>query len=149
TVGYPECGGDQYPAATLRRRLEHHSSRLLRHAALRSPALGTWLLRKARRAGATVFGDTSKVVRSGNWHGNDTVWRMCLDLNTIVLYGTPDGTFRPPDPASRKTCLSLVDGLIAGHGDGPVDPDPSPAGMLLLGRDPALVDTVAAVVMGF
>jgi uncharacterized protein (DUF362 family) len=149
TVGYPENGGDQYPAATLGRRLEHHSSRLLRRAALRSPALGTWLFRRARRIGGKVFGETSKVVRSGNWHGNDTTWRMCLDLNKIVLYGNSDGTLRPPGPSSRKAYLSLVDGLIAGHGDGPVDPDPFPAGTVLLGRDPALVDSVAAVMMGF
>src|SRR6185503_10569476 len=134
TVGFPENGGDQYPSGTLGRRIEHHTATILRRAALRSPALGTWLLRKARRAGSTVFGETRRVIRSGNWHGNDTVWRMCLDLNKLVLYGNADGSFRCPDLASRKPYLSFVDGIIAGQGDGPVDPDPLDAGVILFGR---------------
>jgi hypothetical protein len=42
-----------------------------------------------------ILGETGKVIRSGNWHGNDTIWRMILDLNKILLYGNPDGTMRP------------------------------------------------------
>ena len=85
-------------------------------------------------------GDNDHVVRSGNWHGNDTAWRMCLDLNKIVLYGRPDGTFRAADRAGRKTYLSFIDGVVGGQGNGPMDPDPLPAGAILFGADPGSVD---------
>jgi uncharacterized protein (DUF362 family) len=149
TIGYPENGGDQYPEATIRRRIEHAGATVLRAAALRIPTLGTWMLRHARRTGASVFGETSRVVRSGNWHGNDTTWRMCLDLNKVVLYGNRDGSIRAPEPSSRKPFLSFVDGIIAGQGNGPIDPDPAPTGLVLFGTNPVPVDAAAALLMGF
>jgi uncharacterized protein (DUF362 family) len=149
TVGTPRDGGDQYPKRTLKRTVEHHSVQWLRKVALAMPAVGPWLLRRGRRAGKRVFGDTDTVVRSGNWFGNDTIWRMCLDLNKLVLYGNADGTLRAPTPEHRKTYLSFVDGIIAGQGNGPMNPDPLDAGVLLFGRNPAGVDAAAAVIMGF
>jgi uncharacterized protein (DUF362 family) len=149
TIGSPRSGGDQFPNQSLVRSLEHASAATLRKVALKMPGLGTWLLRRARSAGKKVFGDTNKVVRSGNWYGNDTTWRMCLDLNKIVLYGNADGTFREPQLANRKAYLSFVDGIIGGQGDGPMDPDPLDSRLILFGVNPAAVDAAAAVLMGF
>lgn len=149
TIGSPDNGGDQFPRSSLREKIEHHTANSLRKTALSIPGIGTWLLRKARNAGKTVFGDNNTVIRSGNWYGNDTTWRMCLDLNKIVLYGNSDGTFRNLEPSQRKTYLSFVDGFVAGEGNGPMDPDPVHAGVLLFGSNPALVDAAAAVIMGF
>ena len=149
TVGTPRDGGDQFPSMTLRRTIEHHTAATLRKVALGMPGVGTRLLRRARKAGKRVFGDNDRVVRSGNWHGNDTTWRMCLDLNKIVLYGRPDGTFRAADHAGRKTYLSFIDGVVGGQGNGPMDPDPLPAGAILFGADPGSVDAAAASLMGF
>jgi hypothetical protein len=81
----------------------------------------------ARGVGKPVFGDTDSTVRSGNWFGNDTIWRMCLDLNKIVFYGNADGSLREPEPQNRKRHYVLVDGIIAGEGRGPLNPDPVPA----------------------
>src|SRR5574339_536254 len=61
-----------------------------------------------KRAGRLVFGDTQKVVRSGNWHGNDTCWRMVLDLNKCLFYY--DGEGRPRREPRRY--LAVVDGVI-------------------------------------
>lgn len=149
TVGSARHGGDQYPQLSLKRRIEHHSASALRKVATSMPGVGTWLLRRARKAGKSVFGDTSQVVRSGNWYGNDTTWRMCLDLNKIVLYGRQDGTFRAGTPDQRKTYLSIVDGILGGQGDGPMNPDPLESRVILFGSNPAAVDACAAVVMGF
>lgn len=149
TVGTPRDGGDQYPDRTLRRTIEHHSVQFLRKVSLKVPGLGPWLLRRARRAGKGVFGDTSKTVRSGNWYGNDTTWRMCLDLNKICLFGNGDGSLRDGRPENRKRYLSFVDGIMAGEGDGPMDPDPVASGLLLFGCNPVAVDAVAGVLMGF
>jgi hypothetical protein len=99
-----------------------------------------------RRGGTRAFGDTEEVVRSGNWWGNDTVWRMCLDLNKLARYGRVDGTIADA-PVRRH--LALVDGIIAGQGRGPMNPDPLPAGVVLFGISEANVDAVATVLLGF
>jgi hypothetical protein len=121
----------------------------LRKLAVKFPAVGSRVLQRARRAGAQVFGDTETVIRSGNWHGNDTIWRMCLDLNKIVAYGSPDGTLRVPHLENRKRHIALVDGLIAGEGRGPMNPDPVFAGLLIFGTNPPSVDAACAWLMGF
>jgi len=149
TVGSPRDGGDQFPVRSIRNRLEQRGAATLRGFALATPVIGTLVLRRARRIGKRTFGDNDSVVRSGNWHGNDTTWRMCLDLNKIVIYGNPDGSLREPGPSRRKPYLSFVDGIVAGEGNGPIDTDPVPVGLILFGTNPAEVDAVAAVVMGF
>ena len=149
TVGNPCNGGDQFPEGNWKHEIEHSVASSLRSASLKYPAIGTLLNRKTRRVGMRVFGDTETVIRSGNWYGNDTTWRMCLDLNKIILYGNPDGTFRENRPENRKRFLSFVDGIIAGEGSGPMNPDPKPAGLVLFGTDPGAVDAAATVLMGF
>jgi hypothetical protein len=149
TIGSPRNGGDQFPNASWKHSIEHFGAATLRRLALSAPGVGTWMLRRARKAGKKVFGDTTKVIRSGNWYGNDTTWRMCLDLNKLVLYGNPDGSLREARPENRKTFLSFVDGIIGGQGDGPMDPDPLESGVVLFGANPAAVDAAAAALLGF
>ena len=43
----------------------------------------------------------------------------------------------------------FVDGVIAGEGNGPMDPDPVAAGLMLFGFHPASTDAACAAVMGF
>lgn len=105
--------------------------------------------RWARRGAESVFGTTDEVVRSGNWHGNDTCWRMCLDLNKLIFYGNADGSLRPSDPSSRRRYFVLADAIVAGSGNGPMTPVPIHCGMLLFGEHPASVDAAAATLMGF
>jgi hypothetical protein len=100
-----------------------------------------------RNAGIRVLGDSETVVRNGNWIGNDTCWRMALDLNRCLLYGNPDGSWR--DAAHPKPYLSIVDGVVSGEGNGPLCPDPIECGLLVAGTGPAEVDAVVAKLMGF
>jgi hypothetical protein len=98
-----------------------------------------------KKMGRLVFGDTQKVVRSGNWHGNDTCWRMVLDLNKCFFFFDGSG-------ARRKApirYLAIVDGIIAGEGNGPMTPDAKPCGIVLAGTHPVAVDCVGATLMGF
>ena len=44
--------------------------------------------------------------------------------------------------------LSIVDGIVAGQGEGPLGATPVAAGLLLAGCDPCLVDYVATKAMG-
>jgi hypothetical protein len=49
------------------------------------PVVGPLLHRYARKAGKKVYGTEHTTIRSGNWYGNDTTWRMCLDLNKLCF----------------------------------------------------------------
>jgi uncharacterized protein (DUF362 family) len=146
TEGDPTAGGDERPCVDSKGRTERNLVHLFRKLSLGIPGIGPWLHRIARRAGKKVFGDTEEIIRSGNWWGNDTVWRMCLDLNKIALYGRSDGQLSST-PMRRH--YTLVDGIIAGEGRGPMNPDPVAAGVLLFGVNPASVDAVCACLMGF
>lgn len=149
TEGSPAEGGDECPTRSVPHRLERFALRYLRLLSLRAPNAGSWAHRYARRLGSRLFGDTDRVIRSGNWYGNDTIWRTCLDLNKLIFYGAPDGSLREPSTSNRKRHFVLVDGIIAGEGAGPMDPDPVPAGIVLFGLHPASVDAAAACLMGF
>jgi hypothetical protein len=72
-----------------------------------------------------------------------------LDLNKIVAYGQPDGSLRLGDSKHRRRHLVLVDGIVAGQGNGPMNPDLLPAGIILFGTNPPSVDAAATVIMGF
>jgi hypothetical protein len=92
---------------------------------------------------ARLFG--SDATFDGSWSGNDTIWRTCLDLNRILLYGKPDGTL---SDVPQRTLLYVTDAIIAGEGEGPLAPTPKPLGLLSLGLNPAAVDYVHAFLMG-
>jgi uncharacterized protein (DUF362 family) len=149
TLGAPSEGGDEVPSLTWRRRIERRGVKVMRAAALALPGLGPRLFLRAKRAGRVAFGDTEAVVRSGNWFGNDTTWRMCLDLNKALLYGGTDGRLHGVGEARRKRYLTLVDGILAGDGRGPMNPDPVEAGLVVFGSDPVVVDSACATFMGF
>ncbi|MBZ5679387.1 MAG: DUF362 domain-containing protein [Acidobacteriia bacterium] len=149
TEGAPQSGGDEHPSPDLKHRTERKLAAAVRGLSLRMPVVGPWVHRVARGVGKPVFGDTEQTVRSGNWFGNDTVWRMCLDLNKIVSYGNSDGSLRDAQPRNRKRHYLLVDGIMAGQGRGPLNPDPVATGVVLFGVHPPSVDAVCAYLMGF
>ena len=145
SIGTPSEGGDAYPASPLHRRLEGRLLRTIKPLLARSEAASraAGLVKPAARR---VLGDTMTVVRSGNWWGNDTVWRMILDLDRILLYARPDGSLAD-EP--QRTTVSLVDGIVSGEGDGPDAPSPVRTNVVIAGTDFVAVDIVAATFMGF
>ncbi len=144
-IGTPAEGGDEFPRSDAATKFQSRAIRAFKAAALRSgPATKLWGP-TARRIGSKVFGDTSAVVRSGNWYGNDTTWRMVLDLNKVLLHF--DGAAQPRTKPLRY--LSIIDGIIAGEGDGPMEADAKPCGVLIAGTNPVATDFVAAQLMGF
>ncbi len=84
--------------------------------------------------------------RDGNWSGNDTAWRMVVDLNTLLLYGDRDGRLQP---TQTRGYFSLIDGIVGGAGEGPMNPIPMPSGVVLAGFNPLSVDWCATQLMGF
>jgi uncharacterized protein (DUF362 family) len=85
-------------------------------------------------------------VRDGNWRGNDTTWRMVVDLNTILLYADREGRLRD-EPVRRY--FSVIDGIVGGAGEGPMNPTPAASGVVLAGFNPLSVDWCGAQLMGF
>lgn len=145
TEGTPSDGGDQFPDRSLKYKIEHIAVKLARSIALNIPYIGTNVAKRLRRAGTAAFGDGREVIRSGNWYGNDTTWRMVLDLNRCLLYGNHDGTFR----TSPKRYYSLIDGIIGMEGMGPMQGDAVDSRVIIGGSDPVAVDMVASRIMGF
>ena len=145
TWGSPKVGGDDYPDQTLKRRIETFCSKLVKRVIIRIPYIGIKMAQILRAEGVKVFGATQTTIRSGNWYGNDTTWRMTLDLNRCLIYGNPDGTFRQ----TKKRYYSVIDGVIAMEGAGPMQGDPKECGVYISGEDPASVDAVATTLMGF
>ena len=146
TEGCPADGGDEFPDDRWAHRMERAVKKAGRRLALAVPGLGTWTYRKARNLGKVVLGDSDTVIRNGNWSGNDTCWRMVLDLNRALLYGNADGSWRA---SGARAYLAVVDGIVGGEGDGPTSPDPVRSGVLITGADPAQVDAAACRLMGF
>jgi hypothetical protein len=146
TDGCPAEGGDDRPVLGWADWVETRLKPLVQAATLRAPAIGGPLYRLARRQTHALFAD-GPTIRNGNWQGNDTCWRMALDLNRALLYADRDGTLRTA--AQRKRYFCIVDGIIGGEGNGPTDPAPVFSNVLIAGGNPAAIDAVAARLMAF
>jgi uncharacterized protein (DUF362 family) len=70
---------------------------------------------------------------------------MVLDLNKCVYFFDGAGHRR----VKPLRYLTVVDGVMAGEGNGPMAPDPKACGLLLAGTHPVAVDCAAATLMGF
>lgn len=145
TWGSPKHGGDDYPDTSFKRQFETWGSKFVKRIIINIPFIGIKMAQILRAEGEKVFGATHNTIRSGNWYGNDTTWRMTLDLNRCLIYGNPDGTFRK----TKKRYYSVIDGVIAMEGAGPMQGDPKVCGIYISGEDPASVDAVATTLMGF
>jgi len=145
--GTPAQDGDQFPDDRLKRRLERACVRAFRKLFPLLGPLRSLLARPVQGLGKRVFGDTNvDTIRSGNWFGNDTTWRMVADLARIFLYADENGCLHGR-PVRR--CLNIVDGIVAGEGNGPLDPTPKACGVILAGTNPVAVDLACARLMGF
>ncbi|AUX26501.1 hypothetical protein SOCEGT47_070700 [Sorangium cellulosum] len=134
TEGDPSVGGDEFDRPQrLGEVVEDKLSRL--------PLPGDHsLVARAPRLGAPP-----KVI-DGSWEGNNTLFRTILDLNRILFFASREGALRG-EPQRRY--LTIVDGIVAGEGEGPLGATPVRAGLLIGGFDPGVVDAVASRGMGF
>ena len=142
-VGGEKIGGDCYPGGNLILRLSEH---MLDMANRR---IGSKMYRPLRIMSKLLWISTSKTPKhslAAAWHGNDTTWRMVMDLNVIAKYGRSDGTV---SDKPQRDILYICDGIIGGQGDGPLHPDPLPLGVVMVSENPALMDTALARLMGF
>ena len=143
-VGSAHEGGDEFPNRRLVDRLRSRATEWARPRLQAGKGLG--LFRLARRAERVARGDD--FIRAGNWYGNRTTWRMCLDLNRAFLYSDAKGLHLDAPRPVRKA-LHLLDGVVAGEGGGPLAPHARPLGAVVASTDPVAADLVAVRLMGF
>jgi uncharacterized protein (DUF362 family) len=147
TEGLPSEGGDQFAEETLKRKIEQRVTIAAKRLMLgMGPTLSrgfVWL----KKLGIRVFGDTNRdTIRSGNWYGNDTIWRTVYDVMRAWIYADKQGRLCT-EPQRKFLCI--VDGIIGGDGNGPLAPNRRECGVCLAGFDPIAVDTASAALMGF
>jgi uncharacterized protein (DUF362 family) len=142
-LGGSRTGGDCYEGGNPFKLLAEH----FLDAGNKREGLIAYLLRQASRTSfriARALGSDQNL--EGSWHGNDTIWRTCLDLNRILIYGRPDGTL---SDTPQRRILSITDALVCGEGDGPLSPTPHYLGILTLATNSAAAEYVHAHLMGF
>ncbi len=145
--GTPSQGGDQFCDNAVKRRIERTTVAQFKRVFPLLGPLRPLIAGPVKAFGRRVFGDTNTdTVRSGNWYGNDTTWRMVLDLNRILFYADADGRVHE-HPVRRL--FSIVDGIIGGEGNGPLDPVAKQSGIVVAGFNPVAVDFACARLMGF
>jgi uncharacterized protein (DUF362 family) len=152
--GAPKWGGDEYrdenrwlywAQTTLRERFQK-KSRLL-YSVLKP---GWELLKKVRGIETRLDHPSAQpknfYIAGGAWHGNDTLWRMIYDLNLVIQCADAQGQLQK---TRQRHCFTIVDGLIAGEGNGPLEPFPRETDWLICGDDPFAVDAALCYFMGF
>lgn len=143
-VGMPAHGGDEFPGGGPMDRVRSRAIEWARPHLARGRFLSAF--RAARRLENATRGND--FIRSGNWHGNRTAWRMCLDLNRCFYYS--DATqLRLEAEAPVRRVLTVLDGVVAGEGDGPLAPTDVALGAVVASCDPVAADLVAIRLMGF
>lgn len=88
----------------------------------------------------------SKVYFEGSWYGNDTLWRCIKDLNKIVLYADKNGKMQKE---TQRKYLCIVDAVLAGEKEGPMEQVPKKFGVVFGGLNPVYVDYVATKLMKY
>jgi len=143
-VGAAAEGGDEFPGRSLLDRARSAATEIAR--GLLKRGIGARAIRLVRRAETAARGDS--FIRSGNWYGNRTTWRMCVDLNRCLYYSDAHGAhFDARGPV--RSVLTVIDGVIAGEGEGPLAPVDVPLGVVLAATDPIALDLAAVRLMGF
>lgn len=141
--GSPANNGDEYPRSTP---LHNFASAL----ADRVTTLGSDLPANALRVTSKLLYRSLRLgpsgIMAGSWYGNDTAWRMALDIARVLRFARTDGTLA--NTPQRKH-LVVVDGIIGGEGEGPVYPQARHAGIVIFGSDPAWTDYACATAMCF
>jgi hypothetical protein len=141
-LGSPATGGDEFPIDRVLARL---ASRLDDTV----PSLGISPFANGARVLAKVMTRAAQLGRNvmwGAWHGNDTAWRMTLDIARILRSADREGRLQPK-PVRRH--LAFVDGIVAGEGEGPLRPRPRKTGLVLFSPDPVAADFACALLMGY
>jgi len=151
-IGFPLFGGDEYPSPPA---LSDYPKLFIQHflndfvpervfIAVRDFFRGTSLAKKYSELISTSD-QRAKVLR-GAWDGNDSIWRMTVDIYNLFVC---DHAGYRAAQGKRFKSFSVVDGIIGGSSNGPHFPEKVESGVILAGADLLAVDTVACRLMDF
>lgn len=149
-LGGTILGGDSYPGL--------HPLRLFRELCLNNrdhqipdvQMFEKWnkyaqLFSKADRWMTKIF-HNNRHIFEGAWSGNDTVWRMALDIFKIIECGDKHGQIHEKP---QREIWTLVDAVICGEGNGPLNPDPFNLGMIFFSTSAKALDLVLGQLIGY
>lgn len=157
TLGTPSEGGDQFPEGFLtpiqhkvikfeRWMYDHFLAKnTIPHELIHRIIYGFFYLKIFSHFGLKIP-QKVRVFDAGNWYGNDTAWRMVVDLAKIVYFADKNGILHT-EP--QRKFFSIVDGIVGGENNGPLIPDPKKIGILIGGNNLLAVDLISTRLMGF
>lgn len=145
TVGSSEEGGDEYRFKDLRKRVLSKLTDVIERTKSKTWRDLAYFAWRSLYFTRHIFPYKDKYFE-GDWYGNDTTWRTILDSNRILLYANKKGEIQP---IIQRKYFSLVDGVIAGEGEGPMATTPKKCGVIAAGFEPAILDAICSCLMGF
>lgn len=86
------------------------------------------------------------VFSEGSWYGNDTIWRCVKDLNKIIFFADKQGKM---EKNIQRKYLCIVDAVLAGEGEGPMEQANKTFGVVFGGINPVYIDYAAAKLMRY
>jgi len=158
SLGTPKDGGDQFPDGLLTPKEEgiirferwmydnFLARRSVGYECIHRFLYGFLYLKILRHLGLSIPKD-KRLLDAGNWYGNDSAWRMVVDLMKILHH--TDARGKLCTSLSPRRTFSIIDGIIGGENKGPLAPDPKHSGVLIGGEHLLAVDIVGTRLMGF
>jgi uncharacterized protein (DUF362 family) len=143
--GSVEEGGDEYLHKSIRKRLLTRLNEKMDVTTNRYYLILMRMLHFSINGTKLIFPYKDQYFE-GSWYGNDTIPRTIIDLNKIIFYADKNGVLK--DEVQRKMFI-IVDGIIAGEKEGPLEPRPKNCGALVSGFNPVAVDLFCSRIMGF
>lgn len=144
TRGSLNISGDEFPKKNIRKYLVGNLSNIITKMGRRGfyyVSLPFFILRKL-----LLLTLPKNEIHRGTWHGNDTMWRTILDVNRLVLYSDKEGVI---NNSKQRTVFSLMDAIIVGEKDGPLNPTPYKMNTFIAGFNMFAIDRVLTELMGF
>jgi uncharacterized protein (DUF362 family) len=145
-MGHSGIGGDEMSVASAKTRALSKVYDLAQSILPRAGHIGTRFMRILRSVDERLLTDNPGFQRAGAWWGNDTLWRCILDLSFIAHMAGEGGVI---SDHRVRTLFSVVDGVVAGEGNGPHAPTARYEGVVVGGGDLIAVDLVAISLMGY
>lgn len=155
TLGTPDEGGDQFPNELLSfkekviiklQRILY--DKLLAPKNIKLERIYTCILHFYKKYLKYIVGNVPKqkmLLDGGNWFGNDTTWRMVVDLVKIIYFADSEGKLCSHP---QRKIFSIIDGIIGGEKEGPLIPTSKKSGVVIAGFNPIAIDIVATRLMG-
>lgn len=151
TNGCPSTGGDQYPQTSYVKPVRNWVDD--RYWRVRAQSLQSRHFRSVLGVAGRALRVPSRVLdrdnlMDGGWSGNDTIPRTTLDINNALYFVDMTNNRQRLSPVPLRAALHIVDGVVAGEGNGPLRPSPKQARVIMGGWNPLTIDVCAGRLIG-